>query len=382
MLVVHNYYQQPGGEDAVYANESALLERYGHTVSRFEEHNDHVRPGPGAAIDAIWSRACYRKIVAQMRRQPCDVAHFHNTFPRISPSAYSAVRGHGAAVVQTLHNFRLICPSATLFREGSPCEECLTKRSLAPALAHRCYRKSLAATGTLVTMLATHRALGTWSRNVDLYIALSEFARRKLIAGGLPEERVTLKPNFVANDPGMGHAQGDYALFAGRLTEEKGLRELARAWAQLRGIPLRIAGDGPLRDIAWPPNVTCLGWVPPDRLQRLMQEARVLIFPSIWYECAPMTILEAFACGLPVIASDLGSIPELVTHGKTGLLFRPDDVEDLAQKIRWAWEHPGELAQIRERARREYQEKYTPERNYQLLLAIYERAIEQARRRA
>ncbi|MCU1339066.1 MAG: hypothetical protein JWO19_4647 [Bryobacterales bacterium] len=382
VLGVHNYYQQVGGEDHVFANETALLEQNGHTVLRHEEHNGRIESGTiTAARDAVWSRYTFQHLESLARSTTIGLAHFHNTFPLISPAAYYAVQRAGIPVVQTLHNFRLICAGATLSRNGAVCESCLERKSLLPGIAHGCYRNSRSATIAVTTMLTVHRAAGTYQTQVDAYIALSEFARRKFIEGGLPRDRIVVKPNCVSPDPGAGDGRGGYALFVGRLSEEKGVGTLAAAWRKSNTIPLRVAGDGPLRDTAWPEGVTWLGIQPRDHVMRLMQGARVLVLPSTCYENGPMSIIEAFACGLPVIASNLGSLPEFVTHGRTGLLFRPGDPEDLARKVRWAVEHPEELRAMRANARREYEEKYTAERNYKMLISIYEMAIENFQRR-
>jgi len=382
VLSVHNYYQQAGGEDRVFEGEIALLERHGHRVLRHKDHNDRLGNGSlGAVRDAVWSASTYRHLKALTRSTTIDVAHFHNTFPLISPSAYYAVQRVGIPVVQTLHNFRLICPGATLSRNGSPCQSCLDRQSLLPGIAHGCYRNSRPATVALSTMLAVHRVAGTYQKQVDVYIASGEFARQKFIQGGLPGDRIVVKPNFVSPDPGAGEGRGDYALFVGRLAEEKGIRTLAAAWRGLHDISLQVAGDGPLRDTVWPEGATWIGAQPRNRVMSLMQDARVLVFPSTWYECAPMTIVEAFACGLPVIASNLGSIPEFVRHRHNGLLFEPGNPEDLARQVRWAFDHPEELRTMRANARREYEEKYTAERNYKMLMTIYEMAIENSQRR-
>ena len=383
LLLAHNHYRQPGGEDQVFADETALLDREGHKVVRYEEHNSRISGGGiGAGVNAVWNTGSYRRLLKVMRSTRFDVAHFHNTFPLVSPAGYYAARKSGLAVVQTLHNFRLICPAATLLRNGTVCEECTNRESFVPAIVHSCYRQSRPATVAVTAMLAMHRAAGTWDRMVDLYIALSDFARGRLIAGGLPAERIVIKSNFVSPDPGAGDGHGGYALFVGRLSEEKGVRVLARAWHMLDGIPLLVAGDGPLRDIAWPKDVKWLGREPRERVLALMQNASVLIFPSTWYECAPMTILEAFACGLPVIGSNLGSMAELVDHRRTGLLFRPGDAEDLAREVQWAFTHPEQMTGMRAAARQEYLRKYTADLNHKALLGIYETAIENSQRRA
>lgn len=393
VLSAHNFYQQPGGEDVVYAAEAALLREHGHVVTTYERNNAQIRSGSSAAVQAVWSARSRGEIGTRLGSQPVEVAHFHNTFPLISPSAYYAAASRGAAVVQTLHNYRLICPGALLAREGTPCEECITQRSLRPAVAHGCYRGSRAGTASVAAMLGVHRAMGTYRYAVDAYIALSEFARGKFIEGGLPAERIWVKPNFVA-DPclsggltgGIGEGDGGYALFAGRLSAEKGIATLIEAWAadargSLADVPLRVAGAGPLEQARWPDGVTTLGQVRRDEVLALLRRAVVLIYPSVCFENAPMTILEAFACGTPVIASDLGAMAELVRHGYNGLLFRAGDARDLAGQVRYAFTHPEHVAEMRQNARREYEEKYTPESNYRQLIAIYERAMENARRR-
>ncbi len=382
ILTAHNYYRQPGGEDQGFIGESALLEGYGHTVVRYADHNNRIgNAGLGTVCSTVWSVSSFYSLKTLARSSSFDVAHFHNTFPLISPAAYYAMKGAGVPVVQTLQNYRLLCPGGTFLRDAVVCEDCLERRSLLPAIIHGCYRESRLATAAVTTMLAVHRAADTWQKMVDVYVAVSEFGRQKFIAGGLPADRIVVKPNFVAPDPGAGEGRGGYALFVGRLAKEKGIDSLTAAWRTLRNIPLQVAGDGPLNKTDRPDGVKWLGSQPRERVMALMQDAQILVFPSTWYECAPMTIVEAFACGLPVIASNLGSIPEFVTHGKTGLLFRPGDAEDLARQVRWAFDHPEELRAMRANARREYEEKYTAERNYKMLIAIYEMAIENSRRR-
>lgn len=376
VLSVHNHYRQPGGEDQVFESEAALLQGRGHRVVRYTEGNDHISTGALTALTATWNHAAYKNLRRVVRDERPQIAHFHNTFPRVSPAAYYASRRERVPVVQTLNNFRLICPGATLMRDGRICEDCAQRKSLLPALAHGCYRGSRAGTAAVAGMIAIHRAAGTWSRAVDVYVAISEFARRKFIEGGLPGDRIIVKSNFVDPDPGFGNADEGYALFAGRLSEEKGIGVLAQAWRKLTDIPLLVAGAGPVNDIDWPQNVRLLGPQTREQLAGLMKRARVLVIPSIWYETGPIVLLEAYACGLPVIASDLGSISERLDHHRTGLLFRPGDPEDLAHHVRWAFDHPDHLAGMRTAARREFELKYTAESNYKRLLEIYELAIE------
>jgi glycosyltransferase involved in cell wall biosynthesis len=366
----------------VFAAEAALLESKGNQAMTYEEHNARIDglSAASAAAGAVWSAASARRLGKLVRSHQVDIVHFHNTFPLISPASYYAAKNEGAAVVQTLHNFRLVCPGATLFRDGVVCEECIERGSLRPAMQHRCYRGSRPATAAVALMLTVHRAAGTFRRQVDCYIALSEFARRKFIAGGLPASRIVVKPNFVWPDPGIGTASGTYALFAGRLSPEKGTAVLASAWKQLGQYPLIVAGDGPLAGAGWPPGVSWIGSQPRTKILELMREAQVLIVPSECYENGPLAALEAFACGLPVIASNLGSMAETVTHEKTGLLFDPGDPADLARIVRWAFEHPEAMDAMRIAARREFEEKYTADRNYEMLMSIYETAIANFRR--
>jgi glycosyltransferase involved in cell wall biosynthesis len=381
ILSAHNFYRQPGGEDLVFAAEAELLERAGHIAVRYEDHNLRISAGGmNAMVDTLWSRDAYNSIESLGRSHRPDVVHFHNTFPLISPSAYYAAARQGAAVVQTLHNYRLLCAGATFFRDGRPCEDCITASWPWRGAVHGCYRGSRPASLAAASMVGFHRVRHTWTRMVDAFIVLSKFAREKFVLGGLPPEKIFVKPNFLHPDPGKGTGAGGYALFIGRIAIGKGLATLLDAWERLPDVPLKIVGDGPLARTRSLPNVTWAGQQPHAPTMDAMRQAAVLIFPSIWYEMAPLTIIEAFAAGLPVIASDLGAAAEMVRDGHNGLLFRPGDAGDLAAKVRWAFEHPEELQAMRAAARREYEEKYTAERNYKMLMDIYETAIENARR--
>ncbi len=380
MLLLHNRYQQAGGEDQVFAAEGELLEAHGHQVVRYVTHNDQVTKmsRPAVAKATVWNGTAYRELRALIRRERPQLAHFHNTFPLISPAAYYAARAEGVPVVQTLHNYRLLCPNALFFRKGRVCEDCLGKAFPWPGIAHACYRGSRASSGMVAAMLTIHGALSTWQGTVDMYIALTEFARQKFVQGGLPAEKITIKPNFVSPTPEAGEGRGKYALFVGRLSQEKGVDTLLAAWDNLKGkVPLKIVGDGPLaanvakaaekfREVEW------LGRQPEDRVLALMKDAQTLLFPSVWYEGFPMVIAEAYAVGLPIIASDLGSMSSLIDHGHTGLHFRPGDPKDLAARVEWASTHPAELKQMRKGARAEFEAKYTAEKNYSRLIEIYE----------
>lgn len=395
VLVVHNFYQQAGGEDAVFQAETAALRARGVNVRLHTVHNDSIQAEHplGTALGTVWNARSARTLAAVAREHRADVVHFHNTFPLISPAAYRAARAQGAAVVQTLHNFRLLCANALLFRDGHVCEACVGRTPPWPAVQHACYRGSRAGSAVVATMLTTHRLLRTYDRQVDLYIALSEFSRQKLMQGGLPADRLVVKPNFLSGEaarlaeaPAPTAPDGAYALFVGRLSPEKGTATLLRAWETLGGrLPLRIVGDGPLAPqvseaARRQPGIEWLGRQSPERVMELMRGAALLAFPSECYENFPMTLVEAFASGLPVVASGLGAMPGIVEHGRTGRLFRPGDPGDLAAQVGWLLAHPQEHAAMRRAARREYETHYTEARNVELLLGLYRQA--QARRRA
>ena len=389
ILLVHNSYQQAGGEDAVVAAEAGLLVECGHRVIAYSRSNEELN-GDGligqavAGLRATWSSRSYREITQLLKKGRPDVVHFHNTFPLISPAAYYACKQIGVPVVQTLHNYRLLCPEANFLRDGRVCEACLRQPVAWPGIALGCYRGSRGATAAVAAMQITHRAMRTWQTKVAVYIALSEFARRKFIEGGLPGNRIAVKPNFVAGDFKPRSSPGRYALFAGRLSEEKGVQVLLSAWRMLQSaIPLRIVGDGPLlekmsseiRESLWP-FVELTGRRTPEEVRLLMSEAKFLISPSICYENFPLAVGESFASAVPVIASRLGSMAEIVQDGVTGLHFEAGNPADLAAKVDWAWNHHEEIARMGRAARMEYEAKYTPSRNYEILIGIYQKALE------
>jgi glycosyltransferase involved in cell wall biosynthesis len=389
-LVQHNRYQILGGEDTVVAAEKELLESKGHKVFLQQEDNRQIS-GAWAKLTAagatVYSRTARRRVAEDIAQVRPDVVHVHNFFPLLSPSLYYACRDARVPVVQTLHNYRLVCPNALLFRDDHVCEDCLHKTVAWPGILHACYRQSRLATAPIVAMLAAHRLAGTWANLVDVYIALTEFARLKLIEGGLPANKIVVKPNFLHDDRIVRDGHGVYAVYVGRLSVEKGIRTLLAAWEKIgTTLPLKIAGDGPLAHEVEAatqrlPGVTWLGRLDRDRVMELMCRAYVLIFPSLWYEGLGMTLLEAFALGLPVISRKMGGAPSIVEHGRTGLLFEADNVEDLSHQVLWAHSHPAEMQKMRIAAREEYEAKYTGERNYEILMRIYERAIENSKSR-
>lgn len=383
ILLAHNEYQQPGGEDQIFRSEAALLEAHGHQVLRYAAHNDRVAGMNPVALagSTVWNRASYRELQSMIRRERPQVAHFHNTLPLISPAGYYAAKAEGVPVVQTLHNYRLLCPNALFFRDGHVCEDCQGKWIPWPGVLHACYRESRPASAAVAAMLTTHRALRTWTEQVDVYISPSEFTRKKLVQGGLPEEKVAVKPHFVHPRPEVGEGRGGYAVFVGRLSPEKGIDTLLSAWESLGGeLRLKIVGDGPLASRVAEatrrmPKVEWLGRRPSDEILRIMGDAVLVVVPSKIYETFGRVVIEAFAKGTPVVGTNLGAIAELVEHGRTGVHCRPGDPKDLAAQVRWALAHPAELERMRMEARREFEARYTSERNYQTLKEIYEALV-------
>jgi glycosyltransferase involved in cell wall biosynthesis len=387
ILIVHNAYQQPGGEDVAFSQEQQMLERAGQQVVVYRRSNWEVEAYRGIrrislAKRTIWASDTRQEFAQLLSREKPDVVHVHNTFVMISPSIYSACYEAGVPVVQTLHNFRLFCPVATFFRDGHLCQECV-EHSLARSVEYACYNGSHSATAVVALMLLYHRRRDTWNREISCFVALSEFARSKFVEGGLPAERIFVKPNFVYPDPQARTGQGDYAVYVGRLSPEKRVATLVQAWKRLHfDIPLRIIGDGPdrekLEEQAAKDRLTSVhfeGRLPREETLAAINNSRFLVFPSDLCESFPVTLAESFACGVPVICSGIGSMKEIVDHGRTGLHFATGDPEDLARKVEWAWTHLSEIQEMGKESRKEYEAKYTAQKNYPILMNIYERTI-------
>ncbi|MEO8038335.1 MAG: glycosyltransferase [Betaproteobacteria bacterium] len=375
VLVAHNYYRLRGGEDAVAEAEVALLRKHGHDVEFLVRSNADLDESRRvrSVSDAIWSSTSYRAINDAIRRFRPNVLHTHNTFPVLSPAVIHAAARNGVPVVQTLHNFRLMCVQAMFLRDGKVCEDCLGRIPWR-GVVRKCYRGSLAASAALASSLVTHRVLGTYRHRVARFIALNAFCKEKFVEGGLPEERIAIKPNFV-EVPTLRDEPRQRGLFVGRLSPEKGVATLAGAMGLLSEAQVDVLGEGPeqdrLRNI---PRLTLLGSAGPQEVHARMSRAAYLVLPSIWYENFPRTLVEAYGAGLPVIASRIGALKEIVEEGRTGLLFEPGSASDLAGKMAWADANPGEMRRMGSNARQEYEQRYSPDINYRQLTAIYEAA--------
>jgi glycosyltransferase involved in cell wall biosynthesis len=387
ILVAHNFYRQRGGEDVSFEKERDLLRRAGHEVIEYCRSNEETQNCSSVlakirlAKYTIGSNESYSELRSLLATEKPDVVHVHNTFVMISPSIFNACHDAGIPVVQTVHNYRMLCPAGDFFRDGQVCEEC-REYGVFRSITHACYRESRFATATVAGMIAINRKR-TWSQMVDRFIVLTEFSRSKFRAAKFPAEKLTIKPNFVHPDPGVGDASGGYALFVGRLSREKGLPTLISAWERLpKSVMLHIIGDGPLGEALQRQaseqgleNITFHGTLGSREVMQIMRAARLLVFPSQCYENCPLTILEAYACGVPVIASRLGAMQEIVDDGRTGLHFDSSDPSDLPAKILWAWSHPNELTAMRREARAEFESRYTAEKNYEVLMDIYKSVL-------
>jgi len=394
ILLTHSLYSSktPSGENQVFTDEHSLLKNNNHTLDIFTRRSDVIysKGNTGviqAALGTPWNPCMSKAIRERVKTFKPDIVHVHNTFPLISPSIFSAI-GKRAARVLTLHNYRLYCPAAIPMRDGRVCTQCLDKRSPIPSLIHGCYRGSRIATLPLAVSVGLHRALGTWTKEVDAFICLSEFQRNLMIEAGLPAEKVHVKPNFYPGNPVVipWVERKPCVVFAGRLTAEKGVVSLLRAW-QLWGEAapeLRLVGDGDLRPelekMAKGLPVTFLGQVNAKEAQREIASASLQVLPSESFEGFPMVVREAFAFGTPAAVSNLGPLPTIVEHMKSGITFEPANPASLLQEIRAAWETPGLLEHLGHGARKEFEAKYTEEANYTMLMDIYQKAIEVSKR--
>jgi len=379
ILIVHNSYQQAGGEDRVVDLESVLLESHeGNVVRKHVISNDGIA-GPFAklfaALSSLFSIKSYFMMKRLIEREQPDVVHVHNTFPLLSPSIFYACRSSGVACVATLHNYRLVCPTALLMHDGKVTERSLTHGPWW-AVRHRVYRNSVVGTLVLSALISLHRRLGTWERTVDRFIVLSNFSISRFVKGGLPASKLVVKPNF-ASVPMPSYRDRDGLLFVGRISEEKGIETLLAAVDGLPPGSLRIVGSGPLESaVKARPVVDFVGPLNNESVHAEMVRATCLIVPSLWYEGFPMVVVEAFANGLPIIASRIGALGEIIEDGVTGLLFDPGDADALSMKMEWALNNPESMKQMGRAARLRYEEMYTPERNLEILMEIYKSAME------
>lgn len=389
ILMVHNRYRFRGGEDVSTEAETAILRQHGHNVVSFTRDNRDIpeldtlglgRVGPSVRLGAttVWSRSVHREVKALLRQQSFDVVHVQNSFPQISPSVLYAARSAGVAVVQSLRNYRLVCANGTFYRDGALCELCMGRAVGTPAVRYECYQDDRIATGAVVALQSIHRLAGSWDRSVSIYIALSSSAASKHIEGGVPADRVVVKPNFLAEDPGPGSQDRSGFLYIGRLSDEKGIYTMIKAWESISA-PLTIIGDGPLAD--WVEQAAAQNsWIEyrgacsNAEAVELLGSARAALVPSQWNEPFGRGVIEAYARATPVIASRIGALSELVDDGRTGILFEPGDADDLVKAVERVLGDSDPSIMSRA-ARMQFEAHYTAGENYPQLMAIYDRAM-------
>ena len=381
VLLVHNHYQIPGGEDTVVANERKLLEEHGHEVLLYTRHNAELNSmnlwrKMLLPFCAIFNIRTYREVKKIIRRESVDIVHVHNTLTLISPSVYYAAAHCKVPVVQTIHNFRMLCPGATFYRDGHICEDCLNK-GLGCAIRHGCYRGSKVQTLACVLNAWIHRTMGIYRRLH--YICLTEFNKQKLLQlKQLREDQISIKPNFVGEAQYFQKQRTNRIIFVGRLEKLKGVDLLLEAWKLLgKDAPeLLLCGTGPLEHWCreYNLNVTMKGFVPNTEVRRWIGTSRALILPTQCYEGLPMTIVEAFSQGTPVITGDIGNGGAVVEDGKTGVKFRYHSAQALAEAVKRFETLDGNALQ--ENTLREYEKRYSPEGNYRILLALYDAVIQ------
>jgi glycosyltransferase involved in cell wall biosynthesis len=391
ILLAHNFYNSanPSGENVVFRAEAALLREHGHRVAEFTRSSDELL-AKGAlgkmegALLTPWNPAALRQGKEWIRRAQPEILHVHNTFPRLSPAIFHAANGGRVATVLTLHNYRTVCAAAIPMRGTTVCTECLDRHQPWPAMKYGCYRQSRLATLPLVLMIALHHRLGTWRRHVDAFIALTAFQKNQLTKAGLPGERIFIKPQFYP-DPPQPLPWPDRkrkVVYIGRVSPEKGLQVLLDAWRLWPGAPpLEIIGDGPAKatlqaqveGLGQAEKIRFLGQIPFAEAQKHLANASLMILPTLWFEGFPMVIREAFALGVPIAGSRIGSISELVGE-HCGTLFTPGDPQDLVAQVRRLWTDADRLGRSSQKARSEFEIKYTAEANYRILAEIYRQA--------
>ncbi|MGN0828598.1 MAG: glycosyltransferase family 4 protein [Akkermansia sp.] len=385
VLLVHNFFCVPGGEDTVFAQERQLLEDAGYRVLCYTRHNKEIASAPWwrkllLPVATLFNLRTFCELRRLIRREGVQLVHVHNTLALISPAVYAAATSCGVPVVQTVHNYRMLCPAGTCYREGRQCTDCL-ERGLGCALRRRCYRGSLLQTAACVGTLLLHRALGSY-RPLH-YICMTPLVRERLLSlnrGGhrvIEPSRVFIRPHFTPPSP-RPRGTARYFLYVGRLDRVKGVALLAEAFRALPEFRLVLAGSGEEEDALRAattdcPNIELRGHCSREEVQELLSGAQAVIVPSQWIEPFGLAVIEAYAAGVPVLVSDIGWLPRMVQDGETGLVFSPhDSPQSLAAAVRRFADYPAEHWEQPVRAC--YEALYTPQQSLEKLRAIYRQA--------
>lgn len=383
VLMIHNRYQAAGGEDASTDAQVSLLRDAGYEVVLLSDTNERIEDlgNLRTAARSVWSREAKGRVGDLLADGGFDLMHVQNLFPLFSPSIYYAGRDHDVPVVQSLRNFRALCPEGMLYRDGQVCTDCVGRRLAWPGIVHGCYRDSAAGTAVVAAMSSGHRLVGTWQRRVDRYVTPSSYARDIYLRAGWDPDKIDVIPNFVYPDPGPGDGKRDYAIYAGRLFPAKGLDTLIAAW-ETGGIdvPLKIVGEGPLKHFvkeaaARNPHIEFLGQVTPAEVSELVGDAMFSVVPTRGIETFGRVAAESMARGTPPIAADHGGLAEVVVDGKTGLLFPPGDVAALVAAIDSMISDPARLLSMRKAAREDFLDRFSGDAVLSEWVDLYDRVV-------
>lgn len=383
VLLGHCFYRSsaPSGEDSAFKNEKELLLKNGAKVISYEKYNDALMDYRftqkiSTGLNYLWSKNAYQEVSNIIKNERPDVAHFHNIFPQMSTSVYQACKDNNIPVIQTLHNYRYLCPNGLFVRNGKPCEDCLHK-SLFSSVIHGCYRDSRIATIPMAGMIAFNRFFNNFDNLVDAYISLTEFAKSKFVESGINAEKIQIKSNFVEDSGYSLNSVGEYIVYVGRLSKEKGVETLFAAAKNCQHIPIKVIGDGELRSkletisIQHQLNVEFLGYQTKDKVLSQIKNSRFVVIPSECYEGFPVTIAEAFSCAKPVIGSDIGSLKEIISNGTNGYKFTTGSADALAARINLMWKETAEISRMSQLARTYYEENLSPTANAETLMSVY-----------
>ncbi len=400
ILLVHNFYGSaaPSGENSAYRAEAVLLQNRGHSVTEFNRNSDEILQQKffgtlKGAMSAVWNPFSLRALKRTLQETKPDIVHVHNTFPLLSPSVLYAPQELNIPTVMTMHNYRIGCSAGTAVRKDQACTLCLDKKSVTPALRYGCYRESRIATLPVSAMIAFHNARDTWRNTIDAFITLTDFQKETMIRFGIPSGSLFVKPQFLEHPPRpiLWKERDNKAIFVGRLYAAKGIHVLVEAWKRMGkgAMHLEVVGDGPMRaqlvrstqESGASDSVSFLGNVSREEAMTRISKAKLLIIPSLCLEGFPMVVQEAFALGVPVAASNIGSLPYLIADDKNGKLFIPGDAGDILSCMKGMLADDKKLRTLGENARREFDEKYTAEKNYSTLMAIYGAAAEHRKQR-
>lgn len=380
ILILHNFYQYRGGEDTYFISLARLLKVKGHQVITYAKDsgyiNNSLRKRINVGLGMYKNKSVEEDLSSLIKTHNPNIVHINNIYPLISASAYQVCKKNGIPIVQTAHNYRFVCPKGTLFRDGKICELCVKKNFAYPSIFYGCYHNSNLASLIFSSSFFYHRSKGAFDC-IDKFIFPSEFTRRYYIDNlGLEKDKTNVIPYFVENESKPFNSQRQYFLYAGRLSEEKGIIHLLDIFSNLLSYKLVVLGDGPLRNKVEQyrkyKNIIIKGFISPEKMHSYFREAICTIIPSLWYEVLPMVMLESFVNSTPVIVPNFGTFQYTVTDGKNGFFYEQYNFNDLKAKILYVWNNRNKIEKMREFARKEYEEKYTPEKHYRSLLRVYQ----------